>query len=178
MVAAIIAWLVTSAAVEGGTNVDNLGQDYPMLAGNVAALGISMIVTAVLCYAHPQNFDWETMRTGIHMIELDGTEKLADAGEDSQGGLRTALECVPFPSWKCVVQRILGIAKEHSVESGDKLSIWKSGGTTPDTAPTPCPHSSAQDSSQVGFPLLSSLFACGLCSCPRPPERCYKLKTV
>jgi hypothetical protein len=100
----VICWLVTCAVMEKEINVDNLGKDYPMLAGNVAALGVSCIVTTVLSYAMPQNFDWQVMREGIHMIELDGTEKLADEGKDSEEGLRDALRCasLTLPHSSCL----------------------------------------------------------------------------
>lgn len=88
MAAAIIAWLVTCRITEGDINVDNLGADYPMLAGNVAALGVSLIVTTILSFAMPQDFDWDIMRNGIAMVEDDGTDKLA---EDSAEGLKKAL---------------------------------------------------------------------------------------
>lgn len=90
-IAALICWLVTCSQTEGAINVDNLGADYPMLAGNVAALGVSLIVTTILSYTHGEDFDWEIMRQGIRMIEVDGTDKLADEGADSAEGLDKAL---------------------------------------------------------------------------------------
>ena len=190
MVGAIIAWLVTCASLYDEVNVDNLGKDYPMLAGalscgssapspsscdlcaaadrpctyaarrtacwcsaasqtwlaaagpavaprasehampaqhlracasrtcvsqlciqvhamcaqmratcvagNVTALGFSLIVTTVLSFAFPQNFDWDVMRTGIRMIEMDGTDALATSGEDSAEALEGALKCAPY----------------------------------------------------------------------------------
>lgn len=66
-----------------------------MLAGNVAALGVSCIVTIVLSFVFPQDFDWDIMRNGIRMVEQDGTDKLADSGEDSEEGLDAALRYVP-----------------------------------------------------------------------------------
>jgi urea-proton symporter len=91
MIAAVICWLVTCAMTEGSISVDNLGADYPMLAGNVAALTVSLIVTTIMSYIYPQNFDWDIMRNGIEMIEDDGTDKLAEEGADSAEGLEKAL---------------------------------------------------------------------------------------
>lgn len=82
---------MTCSQTEGAINVDNLGADYPMLAGNVAALGVSLIVTTILSFTHGEDFDWEIMRQGIRMIENDGTDKLADEGADSVEGLTNAL---------------------------------------------------------------------------------------
>lgn len=90
-IGALVAWLVVCKAYEGDINVDNLGADYPMLAGNVTALGLSLIVTTVVSYIYPQDFDWNIMKERIRMIEQDGTDKLAEAGKDSEEGLRDAL---------------------------------------------------------------------------------------
>lgn len=72
--------------------MDNLGADYPMLAGNVAALGVSCIVTSILSFVAGEDFDWDVMRNGIKMIEYDGTDKLADEGSDSFESLERALK--------------------------------------------------------------------------------------
>lgn len=68
--------------------------DYPMLAGNVAALGVSCIVTTIMSYAAGMDFDWDIMRNSIKMIEYDGTDKLAEEGEDSFESLERALKYV------------------------------------------------------------------------------------
>lgn len=90
---ALIAWLVTCQAEFGEINVDNLGSNFPMLAGNVTALGLSLIVTTVVTLVRPEDYDWEEMKKGIDLIEEDGTDKLADQGEDSEESLREALRC-------------------------------------------------------------------------------------
>lgn len=45
----------------------------------------------------PQNFDWDVMRNGIEMVEQDGTDLLAEDGEDSYEGIQKALKCAPLP---------------------------------------------------------------------------------
>lgn len=89
---AIICWLVVCKVEQGEINVDNLGADYPMLAGNVAALGVSCIVTSIMSYVAGEDFDWEIMRNSIKMIEYDGTDKLAEEGQDSFEALERALK--------------------------------------------------------------------------------------
>jgi hypothetical protein len=42
------------------------------LTGNVTALGASLIVTVVLSYIYPQDFDWQIMREGIRVRYLPG----------------------------------------------------------------------------------------------------------
>ena len=67
-----------------------------MLAGNVTSLLGSVLITTIISYAAPQNYDWESMKN-IEMIEEDGTDKLAEGGEDSREGLIRALSCVTTP---------------------------------------------------------------------------------
>ena len=93
---AIVVWLITCKAYYGSVNVKNLGGDYPMLAGNVTALGLSLIVTTAVTFIKPDNYDWDNMRTGIRMIEVDGTDLLKVSGEDSEEGLHKALKCAPL----------------------------------------------------------------------------------
>lgn len=46
----IIAWLVTASTLNSGeVNIDTTFQDYPMLAGNLASLGVSSVAP---CPAH------------------------------------------------------------------------------------------------------------------------------
>jgi hypothetical protein len=102
-IGAVIAWLVTCKAYYHKIDVDSLGGNYPMLAGNVTALGLSLIVTTVLSCIFPQNFDWEKMRTGIRVVEIDGTDALKTSGEDSKEGLQEALRCArssPASPWQ------------------------------------------------------------------------------
>jgi hypothetical protein len=72
----LIAWLVT-AKKEGGTlSVATTGANYPMLAGNVAALLSPFIFVPVLTYAlGPDNYDWVSMAA----IKKGDDHDLADA---------------------------------------------------------------------------------------------------
>jgi Na+/proline symporter len=44
----LIAWLVTCQAYYGKINIDNLGGDYPMLAGNLASILGSLAICSVM----------------------------------------------------------------------------------------------------------------------------------
>jgi hypothetical protein len=50
--------------------INSLGGDFPMLAGNVVAIGFSGLVCVVLSLIKPQNYDWALMKE-IPMIESD-----------------------------------------------------------------------------------------------------------
>ncbi|KAL8784344.1 MAG: hypothetical protein Q9195_009089, partial [Heterodermia aff. obscurata] len=59
---ALIAWLVTAKSTCGGLDVLCTGSNYPMLAGNVAALCSPLIFIPVLTFAFGrQNYDWVSM---------------------------------------------------------------------------------------------------------------------
>lgn len=58
----LIAWLVTAQKNCGALSVDCTGSNYPMLAGNVAALLSPLVFVPVLTYAFGrQNYDWVSM---------------------------------------------------------------------------------------------------------------------
>eukprot|EP00965_Chrysotila_dentata_P032160 1072643-Pleurochrysis_carterae.AAC.4 len=62
-IGAFIAWMVTAAARNDGTvDYDTLGQNEPMLAGNLVAILLSGLVCAVVSLIKPQNYDWEEFK--------------------------------------------------------------------------------------------------------------------
>lgn len=63
LIFALIAWTVTCAKMfDGDLSVDNLGSNYPMLAGNVVALLSPVILVPVLTFAFgADKYDWATM---------------------------------------------------------------------------------------------------------------------
>lgn len=66
---AFICWLVTASSMYEVT-VDGLGKNEPMLAGNVAALGVSTLSCLVFGFVAPQNYDWESMKN-IPLVDAD-----------------------------------------------------------------------------------------------------------
>jgi SSS family transporter len=72
---AVITW-VACATMErnennkqGTVNILTLGQNYPMLAGNVVAIGSSGLIHAIMSFISPQNFDFTTMAAKITLID-------------------------------------------------------------------------------------------------------------
>ncbi len=62
LVVSLTAWLVTASRTCGELTVECTGGNYPMLAGNVAALLSPMIFIPILTYAFGrQNYDWVSM---------------------------------------------------------------------------------------------------------------------
>lgn len=53
-------------------NLDTTGKDYPMLAGNLAAILISAFVCIVVSLIKPDNFNWDATRN-LKMVEEEWT---------------------------------------------------------------------------------------------------------
>merc|ERR1711966_243935 len=97
-VCAMITWIVCSTferdadGKHGTVDLDTLGGNYPMLAGNVMAIGMSGIVCAVISMMNPQNFDFNTLKDGIALID-DKLPEL-DPEENDQAMLDASLKWI------------------------------------------------------------------------------------
>ncbi|KAG8941075.1 hypothetical protein FRC00_012599 [Tulasnella sp. 408] len=62
--AALIAWLVTTSKLNDGVlNAKTTGQDYPMLAGNVASIVVGGLIAVIWTLVSPNTtFSWEQTR--------------------------------------------------------------------------------------------------------------------
>lgn len=90
MVLAIIVWLSYGATFEGGINVDNLGRDEVMLAGNLVAILSSLVICVVVSCIRPDDCDWTATRS-IALIEED---KNAHVSEETEGELERATKII------------------------------------------------------------------------------------
>jgi len=70
MILALTTWLIVCSAEFGEITIDNLGTLNPNLAGNIVALGSSMLIHIGLSMAMPQNYDFKSMGE-IKMLEDD-----------------------------------------------------------------------------------------------------------
>ncbi|KAJ5656948.1 hypothetical protein N7507_008898 [Penicillium longicatenatum] len=76
----LIAWLVTAQKQYGTLTVTTTGDNYPMLAGNVAALLSPVVISPILTLIFgTQNYDYESMR---QIRKVDDSEVAADAHID------------------------------------------------------------------------------------------------
>jgi SSS family transporter len=72
---AVITWIVVATFQRdesnghGSVNIFTLGQNYPMLAGNVVAILSSGLIHAIFSFAAPQNFDFTTLAAKITLID-------------------------------------------------------------------------------------------------------------
>jgi urea-proton symporter len=77
----LTAWLVTATRECGSLSVSCTGSNYPMLAGNVAALLSPLIFVPVLTYSFGrQNYDWESMK---QITRGDDSEMIRRASADA-----------------------------------------------------------------------------------------------
>jgi uncharacterized sodium:solute symporter family permease YidK len=77
LVGAVITWVVTAKGLSGSLTIATLGGDFPMLAGNVVAIGLSGLICIVVSLIKPQNYDWALMKE-IPTVEEESIEILAD----------------------------------------------------------------------------------------------------
>jgi SSS family transporter len=78
----LIAWLVTTKTEYGVFTVESTGANYPMLAGNVAALLSPVVFSPILTYLFgPQNYDYESMRA---IRKVDDSDVAAAAHVDPE----------------------------------------------------------------------------------------------
>ncbi|KAJ9355085.1 hypothetical protein DTO280E4_6599 [Paecilomyces variotii] len=58
-IAGIIAWLLTALHEYGTINITTLQGNLPLVAGNMMSLTGPILLTPVITYIRPENFDWE-----------------------------------------------------------------------------------------------------------------------
>jgi hypothetical protein len=69
MILAVISWLSYAGAVGGAVNVDTTGILEAQLTGNCVAIGSSVIISTLLSFIFPQNYDWSKLNEGIKLVE-------------------------------------------------------------------------------------------------------------
>lgn len=82
LIAAIITWLAVAKSMTGVLTIDSLGGDFPMLAGNVVAIGFSGLLCVVISLIKPQNYDWALMKE-IPTIEDDANAMMEDTDTEA-----------------------------------------------------------------------------------------------
>ena len=75
--AAILAWFLTAHTHVGEISISSLSQNLPLVAGNMMALTGPIVLTPLLTYLKPENFDWQKFKDEIKRgddehITIDG----------------------------------------------------------------------------------------------------------
>lgn len=78
----VITWIVAAQIEFEEVTVDSLGNNYPMLAGNLVSILSSGFICILVSAAKPQPTDWSETKK-IAMLEEDPNAHLAKEGEDS-----------------------------------------------------------------------------------------------
>ncbi|KAI8722839.1 hypothetical protein NCS52_00429000 [Fusarium sp. LHS14.1] len=60
--AAVAAWLTTAYTHEGEVTITNTSTVYPLIAGNMMSLCGPIVLTPLLTYIKPDNFDWKILK--------------------------------------------------------------------------------------------------------------------
>lgn len=132
----LIAWLVTTSTLNGGViNVTTSGQNYPMLAGNLASIGVSFIISVATTYIWPQHYDFSETRAlktveqtadgrVVHHGGLAETEKDSDADED----ISDKKSVTPTAAEVEEAEREQAAANldPHGLEKAYKFAVWAS----------------------------------------------------
>ncbi|RNJ79898.1 MAG: urea active transporter [Nitrosopumilus sp. B06] len=65
----IAAWFLTAFAMYGAITVSTTGNVIPLLAGNVASIGVSLIITLLGSLIVPENFDFRVLKQKILLVD-------------------------------------------------------------------------------------------------------------
>lgn len=92
----VIAWLVTASSLNGGElSVATTSGDYPMLAGNLASIGTSAIISLSTTFLFPARFDFDITRAigqAVEDFEVKGspssTEGVMEGEDDKEKAMR------------------------------------------------------------------------------------------
>lgn len=96
----VTAWLVTASSLNGGVlSVATTSGDYPMLAGNLASIGTSAIISLSTTFLFPARFDFDITRAigqstedSEVKVSPSSTEGAYDDKEKAAGGNNTDLK--------------------------------------------------------------------------------------
>ena len=94
-ISSIVVWcaVAPSQSADGKTvDVNSLGDIDALLAANVTALLVSLIVCVVVSLISPQNFDWNVLKekTDAFMVEKDKHAELDASGDESKEAMDKA----------------------------------------------------------------------------------------
>ncbi|TVY27571.1 Urea active transporter [Lachnellula hyalina] len=98
LAAGLIAWLTMAQSQFGELTVASTGSNYPTLAGNMAGVFTGLILTVVITYIKPDNFDWEITRS-INLPELSAPPSVnEESGAEIGSGEEKKVPSEPAPS--------------------------------------------------------------------------------
>ena len=88
--AAIIAWLLTAHTQYGTLSIDTLSGNLPLVAGNMMALTGPILLTPLITYIKPDNYDFELLKSIKVADDADEGDASIDEFETEMGVQRDA----------------------------------------------------------------------------------------
>lgn len=94
--AGIIAWVLTAYTQNGAVNITTLSANRPLVAGNMMALCGPIILTPLVTFIKPDNFDWNILKTNIkrgddenvtvngHAVQVGEAAMVHDTAEEQE----------------------------------------------------------------------------------------------
>jgi hypothetical protein len=126
LAAGIAAWLATAKGIYGELTITTTGSDYPMLAGNLASLLVSSLISVAGFYLAPEHYDFAETKA-LHSKEhlevpksdsLTGDEKEKDI--DGVAPQQHASAAASINETNAQDQDARGLQKAY------KLAVWSS----------------------------------------------------
>lgn len=82
--AAITAWLLTAYTHYGTVTIATTSETFPLVAGNMTSLCGPIIVTPLLTYLRPEDFDWDVLKRLESDRDSSGMTEEHGTGEDAK----------------------------------------------------------------------------------------------
>ncbi|KAL2818225.1 putative sodium/proline symporter [Aspergillus cavernicola] len=79
----LIAWFTTTYTHLGEISIATLSSNLPLVAGNITALCSPLVLTPLITFLRPDNFNWETFKEKIHRGDDEHLTVSATSPEDA-----------------------------------------------------------------------------------------------
>jgi SSS family transporter len=133
-VCAIVAWLVSAATLEGELSIDTTNANNPLLAGNLIAVLLPVLIIVPWSLIAPDNYDWEGTRA-INAPWTKTDSQTSSTQEDSSSQDEKVTSGTP-PNEKATLAVAEKTAGEPSynveVEGYERLHLLRSAGLDPE----------------------------------------------
>ncbi|CAG8559846.1 12827_t:CDS:2 [Acaulospora morrowiae] len=107
VVAGISVWLGTAHKLDGVITIDSTGKNYPMLAGNLTSLGVSLIITLVWSTLAPDNFDFDVTRSKLQILTDDEVLENANYQDPIETDPARLQKAFNFAVWSSIALTII-----------------------------------------------------------------------
>ncbi|KAJ6150824.1 sodium/proline symporter [Penicillium chermesinum] len=91
-IAGVLAWFLTTHSLYDVISVATLSENLPLVAGNIVALGSPLVLTPLLTFLRPEDFDWQIFKDGIKRGDDEQIQVPVDDESNKDPTRRTARE--------------------------------------------------------------------------------------